>query len=378
MRGSNSEGNGVPVPIESTKIWDLADSIAAGDGMPAGEDLRGEIHPDLIRYKGWWYCGLKESPLRRMRLIRSRDGCDWQSVRIFKWAESGAVGDAKFSITADGALMITTWTKDVLPYPGQVGKGPTWTASVTWLSHDGVDWGHVHACPTGFATRSVVRYWTTWFRGAGYSVDCTSGNLYKTLDGKSWLMIVPDIFATWDSSGASKELLQAVDPNDVNQHGSSPPRRPNETALAFDPVDGTACAIARTHPFYAIVGTAKAPDYKDWSWQACRVDWDGDGKLVPAWQKLGVQMGGPWIGYLSNGVLLTAGRADASTPGKPKGRLTLFVLDRDAAILKRYGDFDGYSHYPGIVEHEGQLWITCGKQQKMDPFAVYLLKVPLP
>lgn len=366
------------VPIEAAKIWDLADSMAAADGVVKGEELRGEIHPDLIRYKGWWYCGLKESPLHRMRLIRSADGRDWQSVRLFEWGEGGAVGDAKFSVTADGALMITTWAKDLLPHPGQVGKGPTWTASVTWLSHDGVDWGHVHACPTGFATRSVVRYWTTWFRGAGYSVDCSSGNLYKTLDGKSWLTIGEDIFSTWDSSGACRELLQTVDPNDVHQQGATAPRRPNETSLAFDPVDGMACAIARTHPFYAIIGTAKAPDYNNWTWQAARVDWDGDGKLLPAWQKLGVQMGGPWIGYLSNGLLLTAGRADASTPGKPKGRLTLFVLDRDAAILKRWGDFDGYSHYPGIVEHEGQLWITCGRQQKADPFAVYMLKVPLP
>ena len=103
-----------------------------------------------------------------------------------------------------------------------------------------------------------------------------------------------------------------------------------------------------------------------------------DGKLGPACEKLGVQMGGPWIKYLSNGLLLAAGRADASTPGNPKGRLTLFLVDRDNAILQRWGDFDGWSHYPGIVEHEGELWITCGRQQMRDPFEVYLLRVPRP
>ncbi len=82
--------------------------------------------------------------------------------------------------------------------------------------------------------------------------------------------------------------------------------------------------------------------------------------------------------YLSNGLLLAAGRADASTSGNPKGRLTLFLVNRDRAILQRWGNFDGYSHYPGIVEHENHLWITCGLQQHRDPFAVYLLKVPVP
>ena len=61
------------------------------------------------------------------------------------------------------------------------------------------------------------------------------------------------------------------------------------------------------------------PDYADWTWQPTRVDWNADGDLGPACEKLGVQMGGPWSRYLSNGLLLAAGRADASTPGHPMG-----------------------------------------------------------
>lgn len=364
-------------PIEARKIWDLEDTRRVDPSLSPDQDLRGEIHPDLIRYKGHWYCGLKESPLRRARLIRSPDGEQWESVRVFEWGDGGLVGDPKFSVTADGALMITTHAKDPRrTLPG--GSGPTWTASVTWLSHDGVDWGHVHACPTGFAGRSVVRYSTTWFRGAGYSISSTSGNLFKTLDGKNWRLIREDVYSSWVPPDEIEFSRFEVDPNDVQQQGREPPRRPNEAALAFDPHDGTACAIVRNHPLYALIGVAAAPYYTDWTWQAARVDWDGDGTLLPANQKLGVQMGGPVIKYLSNGLLLAAGRADATTPGHPKGRLTLFIVDRDNAILKRWGDFDGYSHYPGVVEHEGRLWITCGKQQKADPFAVYLLKVPLP
>lgn len=368
---------GVNVPIDARKIWDLSDTIAADGGLPEDTDLRGEIHPDLIRYKGYWYCGLKESPLRRSRVIRSEDGEKWESVRVLTWGENGAVGDPKFSVTPDGALMITTWAKDPRRRPGPANS-PMWCASVTWLSHDGVDWGHVHACPTGFATRSVVRYTTTWHRGMGYSVCASSGNLYGTLDGKSWRLLVEDIYSTWDGPAVTEEILRSFDPDDIHQGPGEAPRRPNEADLAFGPADDTACAIVRTHPLFAIIGKASAPDYADWTWQPTQVDWNADGNLSPACGKLGVQMGGPWIKYLSNGLLLAAGRADASTPGHPKGRLTLFLVDRDNAVLERWGDFDGWSHYPGIVEHDGEVWITCGRQQKADPFEVYLLRVPMP
>lgn len=366
------------IPIKAKKIWDIEDSKAADGGLPKETGLRGEIHPDLIRYKGYWYCGLKESPLMRMRLIRSVDGEKWESVRVFNWGDTGQVGDCKFSITPDGALMISTFCKDHL-FPGDGSdKRVTWCASVTWLSRDGVDWGDAHVCPTGFSSRWVVRYMTTWYRGRGYNPCAGAGNLYVTLDGKQWRLWQEDIFSTWDAPAATKEMLRSFDPNDIHQKAGEAPRRPNETVIAFHPETDAAVAIARTHPIYAIIGTANPPKYKEWTWRPTMVDWNGDGKLLPANEKLGVQIGGPVLKYLSNGVLLAAGRADASTPGNPKGRLTLFKVDVERAILKRWGDFDGWSHYPGVVEHEGELWITCGRQQGLDPFEVYLLRTPLP
>lgn len=364
--------------IHATKIWDLESSSQADGGLPTETDLRGEIHPTgLLRYKGWWYCGLKESPLRRMRLVRSRDGEEWESVRLFTWRDA-TVFEGKFSVTPDGAFMINTYVRhrDQSASRNADASG-RWTASVNWLSHDGVNWC-LHACPTGFNERNFVRWSVTWFRGAGYSIARPKGDLYKTLDGKNWALHQPDIYASWQAPAVSGELAQAHDPLDIRQRRGEAPQQPHEAELAFDPADGTACAIARTHPVFAILGTAAAPDYGEWQWRAPLVDWDGDGELLPARDKLGVQMGGPALKYLSNGVLLAAGRADASTPGRPRGRLTLFVVDRHRAVLKRWGDFDGWSHYPGIAEHEGELWITCGKQQKADPFAVYLLRVPVP
>ncbi len=377
------------VPISATKIWDLTDSRKADSSIAEGVDLRGEIHPDLARYKGWWYCTLKESPLHRMRLIRSADGVKWESVRVFSWGDSGLVGDGKFSVTADGALMITSPVKGVeildpavdplRPDGTRKGYRPLWTGSVTWLSHDGLDWGHVHACPTGFHDRSVVRYYTTWFRGAGYSIASGSGDLYKTLDGKSWLRIQENVWQNWQPSPIPSDLEGAFDPHDIHQSRGNAPRRPNETTLAFDEKDGSAWAIARNHPLYAIIGTASAPDYNDWQWRQVMLDWHGDDKVEPAWKRLGVQMGGPWLRFLSNGTLLAAGRYDASTKDEPKGPLALFTVDRDKGVLRRWGDFSTYGRqYPGIVEYEGQLWIVCGLPSKAAKFEVYLLKTPLP
>lgn len=366
------------VHIQSEKIWDLEASTRADGGLPLNTDLRGEIHPTgLMRYKGWWYCAFKESPLRRMRLIRSRDGRKWESVRLFAWADA-TVFEAKFSVTADGAFMINTYVRHGDKLVATHAASGRWTASVTWLSHDGVNWSDVYACPTGFSERNFVRWSVTWFRGAGYSIARPKGDLYKTLDGKNWALYHAGVYSSWQPPAVAEDGRTSFDPLDIRQQPGAAPREPHEAELAFDPTDGMACALTRIHPVFAAMGTAPAPDYADWNWKPALVDWDGDGQLAPAHEKLGVQIGGPVLKYLSNGVLLAAGRADASTPGHPRGRLTLFIVDRQRAILKRWGDFDGYSHYPGIVEHEGELWITCGKQQRADPFAVYLLRTPLP
>lgn len=369
----------LPAEVKVRKIWDLEASRRAEPELPPDADLRGEIHPDLIRYKGWWYCGLKEA--HKARLIRSQDGEQWESVHVFAW-DSGLVGDLKFSETAAGALMITTFVKGLkLPSVGKPER--LWTASVTWLSQDGVNWGHVHACPTGFAKQWVVRYATTWFRGAGYSVTSNDGDLFKTLDGRRWRLVRERIWSNWRPPEAAAELLHSIDHLDANQAGGDPPKPPTETALAFDPADGTACALVRTHPFFAMIGTASPSDYGDWTWRQAMLDWDGDGKLVPAHEKLGVQMGGPVLRYLSNGLLLAAGRYDGSPPDAPgsSGPLALFTLDRDRGVLRRWLDLAGHGigrQYPGIVEHEGELWIVSGHVTKGAPFEVLLLKVPLP
>jgi hypothetical protein len=368
--------------LKTQRIWNLDDSRRADPTLPADADLRGEIHPDLIRYKGHWYCGLREPPLNRARVIRSADGVRWDSVRLLTW-ESGLIGDLKFSVTAEGALMITTFVK-ALDLRSSARKPPRlWTASVTWLSHDGVDWGNVHACPTGFASPWIVRYETTWCRGAGYSVATITGDLYKTLDGKSWRLIQPNIWSTWRPPSVDAKRLHSIDHLDINAAPGDPPKPPSETALAFDPIDAKACALVRAHPHYAIIGTADAPDYSNWTWKPAMVDWDGDGKLQPAHERLGVQIGGPKLKYLANGLLLAAGRYDASPADAPGsvGPLALFIVDRDRGVLRRWVDLREHGlgrQYPGVVEHDDKLWVVTGLVHAGAPFELHLIQLPLP
>lgn len=170
--------------------------------------------PSLIRFKDHWYCAFREAkihnnhPSGRARIIRSADGKKWETVRFLTW-DCGDVREPKFSITAEGWLMINTSVYFVSREPrkkepcrlkkGAAGYTPPeglkagendqyyqleWLGttlnlsdndlepnvaqqSMTWLSPDGVNWSGAYACPSGINTW----LWdTTWHNGMGYSI----------------------------------------------------------------------------------------------------------------------------------------------------------------------------------------------------------------
>lgn len=139
----------------------------------------------------------------------------------------------------------------------------------------------------------------------------------------------------------------------------------------------------RAKDVYAIIGTA-APPYTDWLWQNARavvgegkawkkVREDGQNKWRqvkepsprPAAELLGSQMGGPKLRRLSDGRFLVAGRSDATSSYELQpqslSRLDVFELHPKEGILTRLARLDGFGHYPGVVEHAGQIWISCGR-----------------
>ena len=346
--------------IEGNRIWDIT-------RVADREETRFEF-PDLIRFEGHWYCSFREGdvhgnhPSGRGRIIRSEDGTRWDTVALMEW-EGGDVREPKLSITAEGRLMVNTSVYFVSKEPRADGRHyqlePIGTVldipyndneatvvqqSVTWLSSDGENWSAVHACPTGV---NGWRWSVTWHDGMGYSIAHSGkdirGTLYRTRDGKSWRVLAPEFF---------------------------PEGRGNEAALAFRS-DGVACCILRCGPTRAMVGVGKPPYYTEWEWKDSCVD-DGHGRRMPSDDFFRVSLGGPTLLRLRDGRILAAGRA--LSPGRDDGHVTLFRLDADRAVLTLFAEAAGTS-YPGLVEHEGMIWVTYGLS---DASALYLAQTPTP
>jgi len=342
--------------------------------VPDPEKIRLEF-PHVIHFKGHWYCTFREAQIHfnhwsgTSRVIRSADGVNWESVALFGW-DSADVGLSRFSITAEGHLMVNALVAFVSREPREDGchyqldkekylPAPGWSnwapcsdieedvaqQSVTWVSVDGLDWGTAFACPTGVNTQRVD---VTWHDGMGYSVGYGGkdprGTLYRTRDGKSWRVLKHEVFS---KTGVGE----------------------NESDLAFTP-DGTACCVARCGAPRVMIGVSRGPYYQDWVWKKAGVDWNSDGTITPASQIFRVDMGGPDIIRVSDGRLLLAARwlgperpggplrIDPSDPeGREDGSVMLFWVDAHSAVLTPFVEVDGTS-YPGICEHNRKIWVS--------------------
>jgi len=351
--GDTGSATAAPRPsgrVAGKRMWDMT-------RIADREKTRLEF-PDLIRFKGNWYCAFREGeihgnhPSGRGRIIRSSDGEAWESVALMAW-DSGDVRDPRLSITADGHLMLNSSIYFVSKQPRSKDShyqldGPGTPSSdlemnvarqsVTWLSPDGEHWGSAYACPSGVNT---WRWHVTWHNGMGYSVGYTGkdgkGTLYRTRDGKSWRVLLNEFF---------------------------PDGKGNEAALAFG-ADDTAYCLLRGGGTRGKIGIGKPPYYQQWQWKDASVDWQGDGVRRTADAVFRVSLGGPKLIRLSDGRLLGAGRVD--------GCVTLFWVDPEKAVFTKFVEADGTS-YPGVVEHEGMIWVTYGLS---DASGIFLAKAKL-
>ena len=296
--------------------------------------------PGLIRFQGHWYSTFREGdihgnhPSGRSRVIRSSDAEQWESVALMEW-EGGDVRDPQLSITAEGQLMLTAcvWfvsqaeLRGIRGTPESDQEQDVLRQSVTWLSPDGENWGSAYACPTGVNT---WRWSTTWHNGMGYSVGYAGkdlrGRLYRTRDGKRWEVLADDIFP---SEGQG-----------------------NETSLVFGPGDVAYCLLRRGGtPNTTMLGISRFP-HTQWEWKDLSI---------------GV-LGGPELVRLGDGRLVAAGRLS--------GRVTLFWVNPEEGSVTEFAKAPGTS-YPGVVEHEGMLWVTY-EARGTDGARIELGKVAIP
>jgi hypothetical protein len=375
--------------IKPKKIWDIS-------RVEDREFTRMEL-TDLIRFKGYWYCGFREAeihvnhPSGRGRIIRSLDGEHWESAALFEW-EGADVREIKLSITPEGWLMGNTslyFVSSKPRFPGNTSnRDATYVPaeakerkdqpglyyqldepgtplsdleklvarqSVTWLSQDGIHWSSAFACASGV---NCWRWEVTWHNGMGYSVGYRqngaegNGTLFRTRDGKEWRALTTNFF---------------------------PANQGNEATIVFDR-DGDAYSLLRdgrrrrnvgSGDHCPMLGIGTAPYYTEWQWKEIKVDL-GDGDLLPVDEALLAPLGGPKLIQLKDGRLVAAGRV--LLPGDSGKHISLFFLDPVTATLRKFVDIEG-SSYAGIVEHEGRIWVSCADTTAS---AIYLAKVELP
>ncbi len=324
-------------------VWTLSALIAAGAEFQFTAVVKAELvsvrkiwehaphnaFTDLIRYRNEWFCVFREgeahvSPDGALRVIRSRDGVDWQSAALLV-ATNGDLRDAKITVAASGDLMLS----------GAVALRQPATAthrSLAWFSKDGREWSE----PAVIGDDNQWLWRTTWHTGTAYSIGYqTAGTnkfarLYSSKDGRRFETLVPRLF----------------------EEGY-----PNETSIVFEP-DGTALCLLRRdgNPSSGQLGRARSP-YTKWEWK-----------------DLGVKIGGPHMFRLADGRLVAAVRlydgqvrtslawVDART-----GKLTEFLK------LPSGGD----SSYAGLVMHTGLLWVSYYSSHE-GKTSIYLAKVRLP
>ena len=371
-------------PIEGRRIWDRTRVLDR-------PETRMEL-TDLIRFRDAWYCGFREGevheshPSGRGRIIRSADGENWETAALFDW-DCADVREPKFSVTAEGNLMVNTSLAFTSKEPRADGKfypldrpGTPETdseaevarQSVTWLSCDGERWSSAYACPSGVNT---WRWEVAWHNGMGYSVGyCgkdAKGTLYRTRDGKSWRTLLEDFLP--DGQGNEASLVFDADNTAYCLLRDGRRRSRRESALDSDGHEIEARQAQKTHgSSLPMFGVGKAPYYREWEWKEVSVDWEGDGRALPAEEVFRAPLGGPKIIRLNDGRFAAAGRVLG--PGQNDGRITLYMVDRDNAVLTKFAECAGTT-YGSIVEHDGRIWVSYAAS---DVSGIFLAKVSLP
>lgn len=312
---SAAEDAAKPEIVAVRKIWDKAPHNA---------------FTDLIRHQDQFVCVFREgqghvSADGAIRVIGSKDGREWTSLARLE-LPGADLRDPKIVTAPDGRLMIVA--------AAARNRKPNADAdhqSMVWFSRDGREWDHGRdvADPDFWLWRVVWRDVQAY--GVGYGTTRTNKliRLYRSRDGSSFETLVENLF----DKGY-----------------------PNETGLSFLD-DGTmVCLLRRDEaPQTGMLGTAPPP-YTSWTWR-----------------ELDARIGGPQLLRLPDGRFVAAVRLYDKNV-----RTALGWIDPRAGTFREFLALPsgGDTSYPGLVWHDGQLWVSyySSHEGKTD---IYLAQVKL-
>lgn len=308
-----------PTLVSVARIWDAGGHNA---------------FTDLIRFQDQWYCTFREAAGHvkgdgKIRVIRSADGTDWESVALI--AEEGIdLRDPKLSITADGTLHLLAGGS-VYRNNELVGRQPR-----VLISEDGTTW----PAPQRILEEGHWLWRVTWHEGVAYGFSY----LRETPDSSDWKLVL-----CRSEDGLNFETIHTIDKTVL-------PGFANEVNVDFLP-DGTMVALIRRDggDKQGYIGTAPPPYTSDWS-------------LVPT----GHQLGGPEFIRLPDGRLYAGSR---SYPGGAQCVLARMTTTSYTPQLTLPSGGD--CSYPGMVWHEDAIWMSYYSSHE-EKTSIYLARIAVP
>jgi hypothetical protein len=306
--------------VESRKIWDAAPHNA---------------FTDLLRRRGEWFCVFREGSGHIpgtngvIRVLRSADGATWESAALVR--ERGLdLRDPKICVRPDGQLMLLMGGSTYAGEEGPQDRAFVRARTRVAFSGDGRAW----TAPVPVSVEGEWLWRVTWHKGAGY--------------GFGYTFLVP-------ARDVSLTLWRTTD--GVNYQRVAAPRGPpgcwpDETTLRFL-ADDTMVALVRGEQsnHHAFVGASRPP-YTAWRWA-----------------DTGHAAQGPNFLVLPDGRMFYAGRDYPAGARTVCGALTL-TNATPWLTLPSGGD----TSYPGLVWHDGQLWVSyyASHEGKAD---IYLVRI---
>ncbi len=315
-----------PRLVSVQRIWDAAPHSA---------------FTDLLRYRGKWFCTLRESAAHvggdgKIRVMTSRNGERWESIALL--SEEGIdLRDPKLSVTPNNQLMLVMG--------GSVYEGKKLIARQPRVafSKDGQTW----TPPRRVLEEGDWLWRVTWHKGRAYGISYTQTK--------------PDSSAT---NAPAEWTVTLVESNDGIAFRPltrlEVPGRPNEATVRFLRNGDGVALVRREGPGEdraAWIGRSRPP-YTNWTWHSA-----------------GMQIGGPNFLVLPGGPMIASGRHYGNKATGHKTFIGRMTLDRvkPELILPSGGDCS----YPGMVWRPGLLWLSYYSSHEGES-QIYLAKIRLP
>lgn len=312
-----------PTLVSVNKIWDHAPHNAL---------------TDLIRFNDTWFCIFRESDSHAegkdgiLRLLSSHDSLEWKTAAVFS-QDRVDLRDPKLSITPLGKLMLLaggTILNELNEYVSMQSR--------VAFSDDGIHWSPL----TPILEKHEWLWRVTWHQGKGYGASYSRSDPKDKY--KEWKI---KLFET--SNGIDFTLLTVWDITGY----------PNETTLRTLK-SGEMVALVRREKRgddNCFIGTS-LPPYTSWHWQPTRH-----------------HVGGPNFIVLPHDNMWVAGRLSINTPYISFEKTFVGTLELNSIhpqlILPSHGDCS----YPGMVYHEGMLWISYYSSHEGNRAAIYLARI---